>query len=91
MPAGLDPTEFPNRSFADINDDDLDAFGDDIVDRSAPINAAINSLFQYSFTARSVGRINVPIPRREFVETAYWNPAVVTGADGRATVKFAAP
>ncbi|MDB5352628.1 MAG: large extracellular alpha-helical protein, partial [Planctomycetota bacterium] len=30
-------------------------------------------------------------PRERFVETAYWNPAVVTGKDGKATVKFTAP
>ena len=30
-------------------------------------------------------------PRERFVETAYWNPSVVTGKDGRATVKFKAP
>ena len=30
-------------------------------------------------------------PRQSFVETAYWNPSVITGADGKATVKFKAP
>jgi uncharacterized protein YfaS (alpha-2-macroglobulin family)/tetratricopeptide (TPR) repeat protein len=30
-------------------------------------------------------------PRQQFVETAYWNPAVVTGPDGKAVVKFKAP
>ena len=30
-------------------------------------------------------------PRQQFVETAYWNPSIVTGADGKATVKFDAP
>ncbi|WP_337176859.1 MG2 domain-containing protein [Paludisphaera sp.] len=30
-------------------------------------------------------------PRERFVETAYWNPAVVTGADGKARVTFPAP
>ncbi len=29
--------------------------------------------------------------RERFVETAYWNPRVVTGADGKTTVKFKAP
>ena len=29
--------------------------------------------------------------RRRFVETAYWNPSVVTGADGKARVTFLAP
>jgi hypothetical protein len=30
-------------------------------------------------------------PRERFVETAYWNPSVVTSADGKATVSFRAP
>ena len=30
-------------------------------------------------------------PRERFVETAYWNPAVVTGKDGKARVTFQAP
>ena len=30
-------------------------------------------------------------PRERFVETAYWNPSVVTGKDGKVTVKFRAP
>jgi len=29
--------------------------------------------------------------RERFVETAYWNPAVFTGADGKATVRVRAP
>src|SRR5262249_48342381 len=29
--------------------------------------------------------------RERFVETAYWNPSVVTGADGKVTVKVKAP
>ena len=32
-----------------------------------------------------------PATRQQFAETAYWNPAIVTGPDGRATVKFDAP
>src|SRR5262249_44006979 len=30
-------------------------------------------------------------PRERFVETAYWNPSVVTGKDGKARVSFKAP
>ena len=30
-------------------------------------------------------------PRERFVETAYWNPSVVTGKDGKARVTFRAP
>jgi alpha-2-macroglobulin len=32
-----------------------------------------------------------PDPRRHFADTAFWAPAVVTGADGTATVEFAWP
>ena len=36
--------------------------------------------------------VRAPAPPRErFTETAYWNPSVVTGADGKATVTFKAP
>ncbi|GIW86820.1 MAG: hypothetical protein KatS3mg108_1144 [Isosphaeraceae bacterium] len=30
-------------------------------------------------------------PRQQFVETAYWNPAVKTDSDGRGTLRFTAP
>ncbi len=30
-------------------------------------------------------------PRTEFIETAYWNPSVVTDSNGRARVRFRAP
>ncbi|MBX6312381.1 MAG: hypothetical protein IRY99_05595 [Isosphaeraceae bacterium] len=30
-------------------------------------------------------------PRQQFVETAYWNPSVVTGKDGKTRVTFKAP
>ena len=32
-----------------------------------------------------------PPPRERFVETAYWNPLVVTGKDGKARITFKAP
>lgn len=32
-----------------------------------------------------------PMIRKEFKDTAYWQPAAVTGSDGRATVKFRLP
>ncbi len=35
---------------------------------------------------------DIPAPARErFAETAYWNPSIVTGPDGKATVRFKAP
>ncbi|MFO0961048.1 MAG: MG2 domain-containing protein [Isosphaeraceae bacterium] len=30
-------------------------------------------------------------PRQQYVETAYWNPSVVTDKDGKATIKLTAP
>ena len=30
-------------------------------------------------------------PRQRYVETAYWNPSIVTGKDGKATIKIKAP
>ena len=45
-----------------------------------------------SNVARPLGRIELAdAPRDPFSETAYWNPSIVTGADGKATVKFKAP
>lgn len=32
-----------------------------------------------------------PVIRKEFKDTAYWQPSAVTGSDGRATVKFRLP
>nr|WP_303652759.1 MG2 domain-containing protein [Paludisphaera mucosa] len=40
---------------------------------------------------RDAKDFEAPSPRDRHVETAYWNPAVVTGADGKARVTFAAP
>jgi uncharacterized protein YfaS (alpha-2-macroglobulin family)/TolA-binding protein len=36
-------------------------------------------------------RTKPPAPRQQFIETAYWNPSVVTGEDGKARVRFRAP
>lgn len=40
---------------------------------------------------RKSGALAEAGPRERFVETAYWNPSVMTGKDGKATVKFAGP
>ena len=43
-------------------------------------------------TRRSLGKevgVAAPRERERFVETAYWNPSVVTGADGKAVVSSA--
>ncbi len=37
------------------------------------------------------GKQDAEAGRERFVETAYWNPSVVTGADGKATVRVKAP
>jgi alpha-2-macroglobulin len=37
------------------------------------------------------GRGRAGRPREQYVETAYWNPSVVTGKDGKARVTFRAP
>jgi tetratricopeptide (TPR) repeat protein len=44
----------------------------------------------YRGLGRSAGKPGEP-PRQQFVETAYWNPSVVTGTDGKATLKIKAP
>ena len=36
-------------------------------------------------------KADAEVARERFVETAYWNPSVVTGKDGKATIKFRAP
>jgi uncharacterized protein YfaS (alpha-2-macroglobulin family)/TolA-binding protein len=47
---------------------------------------------RYGESQEEAARDKAGEPGRErFVETAYWNPAIVTGADGKASVKFKAP
>jgi len=50
------------------------------------LQSQARALFQ---KGEGLGR--VASPRERFVETAYWNPAVVTGKDGKARVTFRAP
>ena len=40
---------------------------------------------------KNEGNLEQPMIRKEFKDTAYWEPNVVTGKDGRATVKFRLP
>ncbi|HEV2668722.1 MAG TPA: alpha-2-macroglobulin family protein, partial [Blastocatellia bacterium] len=40
---------------------------------------------------KNEGQLVEPKVRKEFKDTAFWNPDVVTGADGKATVKFELP
>ncbi len=44
--------------------------------------------FEY---AKRPGADQAAQPRERFVESAYWNPSVVTGPDGKARVTFKAP
>jgi uncharacterized protein YfaS (alpha-2-macroglobulin family)/TolA-binding protein len=46
------------------------------------------STFNGRFTALDADAAQ---PRQQFVETAFWNPSVVTDKDGKAVVKFKAP
>src|SRR5215213_4818280 len=40
---------------------------------------------------KNEGELAQPTIRKEFKDTAFWQPSVVTGPDGRATVKFKLP
>jgi tetratricopeptide (TPR) repeat protein len=42
----------------------------------------------FGMDASKAGRLQ---PRERFVETAYWNPSIITGKDGKARVTFQAP
>jgi len=84
-------------ALGDANDD-LDEYeGRDKLDRkdqpATPGLWAESTVEAKSFEDFSKARIGDgrPAPRERFVETAYWNPAVVTGADGKARVTFPAP
>ena len=52
---------------------------------------AYRQLFEKGAKLGRAGEENPALPREQFAETAYWNPGVVTGKDGKATVKFKAP
>ncbi len=53
----------------------------------------VNPYLEHSLGRRSRGSdlAAATPPREAFVETAYWNPSVMTGVDGKATVKFKGP
>jgi len=73
----------------DIMDDDLDSLH--AVDKSIINNEAGRSKTTFASPNPRRALFAVPNARQSFVETAYWNPSVVTGPDGKATVKFKAP
>lgn len=70
------------RGILDQKDQPTTALGLDVESRFA------DDFQDLSKSRAEDGRI---APRERFVETAYWNPAVVTGADGKARVTFPAP
>jgi len=78
---------FANRSFADIPTvlDEREQAGDKTFKREM----LLDKRFKESSDRRR--KLMAASPRQSFVETAYWNPSVVTGADGKATLKFKAP
>ncbi|MEO6808597.1 MAG: MG2 domain-containing protein, partial [Isosphaeraceae bacterium] len=58
----------------------------------APSELDFQDELSYAFRARrTLGVDAVQTPRQSFIETAYWNPSVVTGKDGKARVTFKAP
>ncbi len=77
---------YGNRDFADITL----AAGDDRDDFDQ-FQAGLTFAMPKTFAEMSNRRQRMNAPRTSFVETAYWNPSVVTGTDGKATVKFPAP
>ncbi len=54
-------------------------------------NALSRSRRMYSDRADADRKQDAEVNRERFVETAYWNPSVVTGADGKTTVRVKAP
>ena len=40
---------------------------------------------------KNEGNQEEPMIRKDFKDTAYWEPSAITGKDGRATVKFRLP
>ena len=70
-----------------------DALGDRDSDKRDAEGKNVRRLFVRGDSSNKAGRVdqNPALPREQFAETAYWNPSVVTGKDGKATVKFKAP
>ena len=66
-----------------------DAFDDDVVSyKRAGLDRKAGEPEQVKMF---LAEVQAAQPREQFAETAYWNPSVVTGEDGKATVKFKAP
>ncbi|MCA1626420.1 MAG: hypothetical protein LC742_00405, partial [Acidobacteria bacterium] len=56
-----------------------------------PIQLARNKPAYQLADFKNEGEFVQPLIRKVFKDTAFWQPALVTGADGKATVKFALP
>ena len=95
-----------NRSFADMSgtrarrSKDLSSSGEgdvdfDVLDVDRPPASPDQDRADWAAKMSEKGYVsrasNPAPPRISFVETAYWNPSVVTDANGKATVKFPAP
>ena len=74
----------PNRSFAYVDFDGTAALG-----KTRQLFHRGGRVAGLGLDAR-LGR-EAGAARELFSETAYWNPSIVTGADGKATIKFKAP
>ncbi|WP_152052024.1 MG2 domain-containing protein [Tautonia marina] len=60
---------------------------------NAPARYELGYLGLEKAATRGAGRLDgaAPVTRQQFVETAYWNPSIVTGDDGTARVTLTAP
>ena len=56
-----------------------------------PLNLASTKRSYQLADFKSEGEPVQPLVRKEFKDTAFWQPSAVTGSDGRATVKFRLP
>ena len=56
-----------------------------------PINLALNKKAYQLADFKNESPMAEPTIRREFKDTAFWQPDVVTGGDGKATVQFKLP
>ena len=91
---GLVETPAQERPVAIVQFQDASRKDDDKPGASTP-EASMGLAFRSNFAApdpsRRLFQYEQGQPRQQFVETAYWNPAVVTGKDGKARVTFQAP
>jgi TolA-binding protein len=75
---------------ADIDSLDVERAGVNLSTFDDAPKEADRKDYAFGAKAKRANRPGAP-PRQAFVETAYWNPSVVTGKDGKARVTFRAP